>query len=574
MEGGLTVDNISPKKEQSKKPRILIVGGVAGGASCAARARRLSEDAEIIVFERGPFVSFANCGLPYYVGNVITHEKSLLVATPELFSKRFNIEVKVHSEVLAIDREKRELKVRNLLTGEVSAEIYDALVLAPGSSPIKPPLPGIDLPGIFTLRTIPDSNRMKDWIVNKNVKRAVVVGGGFIGLETAENLVKRGISVTIIEMLPQIMPPIDPEMAVPLQEHLKANGVTLHLGDSVAKFERVEDVGNLVVTTQTEMKFECEMALLAVGVRPEVSLAKQAGLEIGVLGGIRVTNQMRTSDENIWAVGDAVEVRDFITGDWSLIPLAGPANRQGRIAADVILGRDSSFRGVQGTMVCKVFNNTVAATGVSEKTLLRLKSNGKEIPYEKVYLHPGQHAAYYPGAKSITMKVIYSSEDGKILGAQAVGEDGVEKRIDVIAMAIQKHSTVYDLEEAELCYAPQFGTAKDPVNFAGMVAANALRGDSPVAHWANVNESGMYILDVREPSEFKAGHFEGSANIPLPTLREKMNSLPREKEILVYCGVGQRSYYAVRILRLNGFDVRNISGGMTTYQSQKQVHQA
>ena len=574
MEGGLTVDNISPKKEQSKRPRILIVGGVAGGASCAARARRLSEDAEIIVFERGPFVSFANCGLPYYVGNVITHEKSLLVATPELFSKRFNIEVKVHSEVLAIDREKRELKVRNLLTGEVSAEIYDALVLAPGSAPIKPPLPGIDLPGIFTLRTIPDSNRMKDWIVNKNVKRAVVVGGGFIGLETAENLVKRGISVTIIEMLPQIMPPIDPEMAVPLQEHLKANGVTLHLGDSVAKFERVEDVGNLVVTTKTEMKFECEMALLAVGVRPEVSLAKQAGLEIGVLGGIRVTNQMRTSDENIWAVGDAVEVRDFITGDWSLIPLAGPANRQGRIAADVILGRDSSFRGVQGTMVCKVFNNTVAATGVSEKTLLRLKSNGKEIPYEKVYLHPGQHAAYYPGAKSITMKLIYSPKDGRILGAQAVGEEGVEKRIDVIAMAIQKHSTVYDLEEAELCYAPQFGTAKDPVNFAGMVAANALRGDSPVAHWANVNESGMYILDVREPSEFKAGHFEGSANIPLPTLREKMNSLPREKEILVYCGVGQRSYYAVRILRLNGFDARNISGGMTTYQSQKQVHQA
>ena len=573
MEGGLTVDNISPKKEQSKRPRILIVGGVAGGASCAARARRLSEDAEIIVFERGPFVSFANCGLPYYVGNVITHEKSLLVATPELFSKRFNIEVKVHSEVLAIDREKRELKIRNLLTGEVSAEIYDALVLAPGSSPIKPPLPGIDLPGIFTLRTIPDSNRMKDWIVNKNVKRAVVVGGGFIGLETAENLVKRGISVTIIEMLPQVMPPIDPEMAVPLQEHLKANGVTLHLGDSVAKFERVEDVGNLVVTTKTEMKFECEMALLAVGVRPEVSLAKQAGLEIGVLGGIRVTNQMRTSDENIWAVGDAVEVRDFITGDWSLIPLAGPANRQGRIAADVILGRDSSFRGVQGTMVCKVFNNTVAATGVSEKTLLRLKSNGKEIPYEKVYLHPGQHAAYYPGAKSITMKLIYSPKDGRILGAQAVGEEGVEKRIDVIAMAIQKHSTVYDLEEAELCYAPQFGTAKDPVNFAGMVAANALRGDSPVAHWANVNEPGMYILDVREPSEFKAGHFEGSANIPLPTLREKMNSLPREKEILVYCGVGQRSYYAVRILRLNGFDVRNISGGMTTYQSQKQVHQ-
>ena len=563
------MDNISPVKEQSKKPRILIVGGVAGGASCAARARRLSEDAEIIIFERGPFVSFANCGLPYYVGNVITQEKSLLVATPELFSKRFNIEVRVQSEVTSIDREKHEIKIRNPLTGEIYTEKYDSLVLAPGSSPIKPPLPGIDLPGIFTLRTIPDSNRMKDWIVEKNVKRAVVVGGGFIGLETTENLVKRGIAVTIIEMLPQVMPPVDPEIAASLQEHLTANSVTLHLGDSVATFEHSPVNNTLIVTTKSGTRFECEMALLAVGVRPEVSLAKQSGLEIGALGGIRVTNQMRTSKENIWAVGDAVEVRDFITGDWSLISLAGPANRQGRIAADVILGRDSIFRGVQGTMVCKVFNTTVAATGVSEKTLQRLKDKGKEIPYEKVYLHPGQHAAYYPGAKPITMKLMYSPKDGRILGVQAVGEDGVEKRIDVIAMAMQKHATVYDLEEAELCYAPQFGTAKDAVNFAGMVAANASRGDSPTAHWANVNDPGAFILDVREPSEFKGGHFEGAINLPLPTLREKMNELPRDQEILVYCGVGQRSYYAARILRLNGFSARSISGGMMTYKSVK-----
>jgi NADPH-dependent 2,4-dienoyl-CoA reductase/sulfur reductase-like enzyme/rhodanese-related sulfurtransferase len=430
-------------------------------------------------------------------------------------------------------------------------------------------LPGIDLPGIFTLRTIPDSNRMKDWIVEKNVKRAVVVGGGFIGLETTENLVKRGIAVTIIEMLPQVMPPVDPEIAASLQEHLTANSVTLHLGDSVATFEHSPVNNTLIVTTKSGTRFECEMALLAVGVRPEVSLAKQSGLEIGALGGIRVTNQMRTSKENIWAVGDAVEVRDFITGDWSLISLAGPANRQGRIAADVILGRDSIFRGVQGTMVCKVFNTTVAATGVSEKTLQRLKDKGKEIPYEKVYLHPGQHAAYYPGAKPITMKLMYSPKDGRILGAQAVGEDGVEKRIDVIAMAMQKHATVYDLEEAELCYAPQFGTAKDAVNFAGMVAANASRGDSPTAHWANVNDPGAFILDVREPSEFKGGHFEGAINLPLPTLREKMNELPRDQEILVYCGVGQRSYYAARILRLNGFSARSISGGMMTYKSVK-----
>ena len=563
------MDNISPLKEQSKKPRILIVGGVAGGASCAARVRRLSEDAEIIIFERGPFVSFANCGLPYYVGNVITQEKSLLVATPELFSKRFNIEVRVQSEVTSIDREKHEIKIRNPLTGEIYTEKYDSLVLAPGSSPIKPPLPGIDLPGIFTLRTIPDSNRMKDWMVEKNVKRAVVVGGGFIGLETAENLVKRGVAVTIIEMLPQVMPPVDPEIAASLQEHLTANGVTLHLGDSVAKFEYSPINNTLGVTTKSGNRFECEMALLAVGVRPEVSLAKQSGLEIGALGGIRVTNQMRTSDENIWAVGDAVEVRDFVTGDWSLIPLAGPANRQGRIAADVILGRDFTFRGVQGTMVCKVFNITVAATGVSEKTLQRLKDKGQEIPYEKVYLHPGQHAAYYPGAKPITMKLMYSPKDGRILGAQAVGEDGVEKRIDVIAMAMQKHATVYDLEEAELCYAPQFGTAKDAVNFAGMVAANALRGDNPIAHWANVKEPGTFVLDVREPSEFKGGHFESAINIPLSVLRGKMNELPRDQEILVYCGVGQRSYYAARILRLNGFPARSISGGMMTYKSVK-----
>ena len=565
------MDNIYTKKEQSKKPRILIVGGVAGGASCAARLRRLSEDAEIIVFERGPFVSFTNCGLPYYVGNVIIQEKSLLVATPELFSKRFHIEVRVRSEVLAIDRENRELTIKNVMNGETYTEKYDFLVLAPGSSPIKPPLPGIDLPGIFTLRSIPDSNRIKDWMIEKNVKRAVIVGGGFIGLETTENLAKRGVGVTIIEMLPQIMPPVDPEIAEPLQEHLKTNGVSLHLDNSVAKFERGQIPDTIIVTTKSGAKFECEMVLLAVGVRPEISLAKEAGLEIGALGGIRVTNQMQTSDEHIWAVGDTVEVQDFITGEWSLIPLAGPANRQGRIAADVIMGRKSSFRGVQGTMVCKVFNTVVAATGVSKKTLLRLKTNGKEIPYEKVYLHPGSHASYYPGAKTITMKLIYSPEDGRVLGAQAIGEDGVEKRIDVIAIAIQKHGTVYDLEEAELCYAPQFSTAKDAVNFAGIVAGNALRGDSPAAHWVNVKEPRKFILDVREPSEFKTGHFEDAINIPLPTLRDRMNELPHDKEFLVYCGVGQRSYYATRILRLNGFSARSISGGMMTYQSQKQV---
>jgi len=558
-------------KQHSGKPRILVVGGVAGGASCAARARRLSEDAEIMILERGPYVSFANCGLPYYVGDVITDERSLLVATPELFKRRFNIEVRLQSEVRAVDRAKQEIEVKNLATGESYREKYDALVLAPGSAPIRPPLPGIDLPGIFTLRTIPDSRQMKQWITERKVERAVVVGGGFIGLETTENLVRRGISVTIVEMLPQVMPPIDPEMAVPVQDHLAANGVSLHLADGVAKFDQNPDGRTIAVTTTSGAMFHCDMVLLAIGVRPETTLAKEAGLEIGQLGGIRVNDHMRTSDEHIWAVGDAVEVSDFVTGDWSLIPLAGPANRQGRIAADVILGRDTRFRGVQGTAVCRVFDITVAATGASEKTLQRRGIGGQKAQYEKIYLHPGHHANYYPGARPITIKLIFSTKDGKVLGAQAVGEEGVEKRIDAIAMALQRGSTVFDLEEAELCYAPQFGTAKDPVNVAGMIAANVMWGDAPVAHWKDAFESKALILDVREPGEFKMGHAEGAVNIPLNSLRPRMHELPRDREILVYCAVGQRSYYASRALRLHGFNARNISGGMRSYHAERQI---
>ncbi len=555
------------------RPRILIVGGVAGGASCAARARRLSEDAEIIMFERGPYVSFANCGLPYFVGDVITDERSLLVATPELFKKRFNIEVRVQQEVRTIDRENRTVELMRNETGELYRETYDALVLATGSMPIRPPIPGIDLPGVFSLRTIPDSRQMREWIVERKAKRAVVVGGGFIGLETAENLAKRGISVTIIDMLPQVMPPIDPEMAVPIHEHLRGKGVRLHLNDGAARFEKHADGGTVSVVTKSGTSYDCDMVLLAVGVRPEVKLAREADLEIGHLGGIRVSDQMRTSDKHIWAVGDAVEVRDYVTGTWSLIPLAGPANRQGRIAADVILGRDTRFRGVQGTMVCKAFDITVAATGASEKALLRHGVDGQPAQYEKIYLHPGHHVNYYPGAKPITMKLIFSAQDGRILGAQAVGEEGVEKRIDVISMVIQKGGTVFDLEEAELCYAPQFGAAKDPVNIAGMIAANALRGDAPVAHWNDVRQTPSLILDVRDPDEYSRIHLTGAINIPLHTLRDRMSELPRDGEILVYCGVGQRSYYACRALRLNGFRARNISGGMRTLETERQVEQ-
>ncbi|WP_017301588.1 FAD-dependent oxidoreductase [Nodosilinea nodulosa] len=542
--------------------RILIVGGVAGGASCAARARRLSETAEIIMFERGSFVSFANCGLPYYVGDVITDEKKLLVANADLFRQRFNIDVRLENEVIAIDRDTAQITVKNRQTDQVYQEPYHALVLAPGAAPIRPPLPGIDLPGIFALRTIPDSRRIRAWIDEHQVKQAVVVGGGFIGLEMAENLVHRGIAVTLIEAQSQVMAPLDPEMAVPVHGHLRSHNVTLCLGDSVAKF-KPNAQGGVDVLTQSGATHTAELVILGIGVRPETTLATTAGLEIGDRGGIRVNDQMQTSDPTIWAVGDVVEVKDFVTGEWTVIPLAGPANRQGRIAADVICGRDSTFRGVQGTSVCGVFGLTIASTGANEKTLQRLGWD-----YGKVYLHPGHHVGYYPNAKPIDLKLLFSNQDGRILGAQAVGEEGAAKRIDVIAMALQTGTTVFDLEEAELCYAPQFGAAKDPVNMAGMIAANALRGDAPLVHWQHLADfNGGLLLDVRNADEFEAGHVEGAVNIPLSQMRDRLPELNPEQDIWVYCQVGQRGYYATRALRLNGFNAYNLSGGFKTYQA-------
>lgn len=549
------------KKNSMAKPRILIVGGVAGGASCAARARRLSEAAEIIIFDRGQFVSFANCGLPYYVGSVIADEKKLLVANADLFKQRFNIEVRLQHEVIAIDRASQTLTVKNLQTGEVLQESYDALVLSPGAAPIRPPLPGIELPGIFALRTIPDSRRIREWIEAHQVKQAVVVGGGFIGLEMTENLVHRGIAVTLVEKLPQVMPPFDPEMMAPVHAHLQSQGVKLCLNDGVQGFVAGSD-NNLIVQTDSGQQHPAEMVILAIGVRPENGLAKEAGLELGDRGGIRVNSAMQTSDPHIWAVGDAVEVQDFVTQEWTLIPLAGPANRQGRIAAETILGRNSQFRGVQGTSVCGIFGMTVASTGASEKTLQR-----GGMDYHKVYLHPGHHAGYFPGAKAIAIKLLYAPTDGRILGAQAVGADGTEKRIDVLAMAIQAGMTVFDLEEAELCYAPQFGAAKDPVNMAGMIAANALRGDAPIAYWENLDLELVNLVDVREESEFERGHVAGATNIPLSQLRQRIKELPCDRPLWIYCQVGQRGYYATRILRQFGFDAHNLTGGFKTYEA-------
>ena len=543
------------------KKRVVIVGGVAGGATCAARLRRMDENAEILLLERGPYVSFANCGLPYYVGKVIAEEPKLLLASPALFRERFNIEVRTGNEVTAIDRAGQTVTVREAETGREYQENYDALVLSPGASAICPPWPGVDLPGIFTLRTVPDSRKIMRWIEEKEARTAVVVGAGFIGLEMAENLVHRGIAVTVVELARQVMPPLDPEMAEYAKQRLESRGVSLLLGDGVTEFAQSTN-GCLTVKTQGGAEFEADLVVLAIGVRPETQLAKQAGLTMGERGGIRVDPQMRTSDERIWAVGDAVEVKSRVTGQWELIPLAGPANRQGRLAADAICGRAVEFKGVLGTAVCGFFDLTVAMTGATEKALRRAGMSD----YECVYLHPGHHVGYYPGAQAIHLKVLFRKSDGRLLGAQAVGEKGAERRIDILATAIQMGGTVFDLEEAELCYAPQYGAAKDAVNMAGMIASNVLRGDAGLAPWDALEGTKAFVLDVREPKEFEAGTIPGAVNIPLGQLRARLDELPRDNEIWVTCGVGQRAYYACRIMEQHGFSARNLSGGYSTYK--------
>jgi NADPH-dependent 2,4-dienoyl-CoA reductase/sulfur reductase-like enzyme/rhodanese-related sulfurtransferase len=552
--------------------KVIIVGGVAGGASCAARLRRLDEKAEILMVERGPYVSYANCGLPYHVSGVIEKESSLLVATEQTFRGAFAIDTRTRCEVVGISPKKKTVELKDHATGQVSTEKYDKLVLSPGAAPIRPPLPGIDLPGIFSVRTVPDAREIREWIERgasdlteehtstgfralDRAKRAVVVGGGYIGLEMAESLVHSGLDVTLVEMLDQVMPPLDPECARLVERHLEKNGVSIALNDGVSGFKQTAS-GSLEVLTKSGKAHPADIVILAIGVRPETDLAKMAGIEIGERGGIRVDEQMRTSNPDIFAVGDAVEVKDFVTGEWSLIPLAGPANRQGRIAADVIAGRNSRFRGTQGTSVIGFFGATVATTGASEKLLTRL--NQKD--FEKVYLFPNSHAGYYPGAKTIVLKVIFRKSDGRLLGAQGLGLDGVEKRIDALAMAIQMGATVYDLEEAELCYAPQFGSAKDPVNFAGMVPADVLRGDMPLCHWESAASG--FLLDVRNPPELAVESVPGALNIPLPELRARLGELPRDREVLIICRSAQRAYYATRILLQNGFKARNLSGGM------------
>ncbi|MGD0654769.1 MAG: FAD-dependent oxidoreductase [Thermoguttaceae bacterium] len=548
--------------------RIVIVGGVAGGASCAARLRRMDEFAEIFIFERGGDVSFANCGLPYYVGGAITDRRLLLVATPERFRDIFRIEVRTRHAVRSIDRGEKTVEVQNLQTGTVSREPYDVLVLAPGAAPIRPQLAGIDLPGIFSMRTLQDVDSLQSWLNYHNPAGAIVVGAGYIGLEMAENFSRRGMEVTLIERMDQAMPQMDPEMVSPVYQELHKQGVDLHLKSEVVAFESAAD-GKITAVTKKNEQHMAGVVVLALGVKPDVELAVQCGLEIGPTGGIRVDDQMRTSDAVIFAVGDAVEVRDFVTGAPALVPLAGPANRQGRIAADVICGRDAHYRGSQGTAAVGVFDLTLAMTGATEKTLRRAG-----IAYQKTYTHSFHHAVYYPGAERISLKLLFSPDTGRLLGAQAVGKAGVDKRIDVLAMAIQKNATVFDLEEAELCYAPQYGSAKDPINIAGFVAGNILRGDVAAASWTDwkvlaAADQTPVTLDVRTPAAAASESINGSIHIPLGELRSRMGELPRDKEIWVLCAVGQTAYYATRILKQNGFKARNISGGFESYKMEE-----
>ncbi len=572
--------------------RVLIIGGVAGGASCAARLRRLDEHCEIVIYEMGSYVSFANCGLPYFIGDVIVEENKLMVATPELFRNRFNIQVFTDSQVLAIDRTSQTLTIKNQLTEQTHTDCYDALVIATGAQAVWPDIPGVDLPSVYALRTIPDSRKIRADL--EKMRHAIVMGGGYLGLELAENLKKRGLDVCVLQSSGQLMPTLDKEMARYIEQHLRENGLECRLNAIASAIELNPDQ-SLTVQLQDGQTIRTDAVMISVGVKPRIELAQQAGLEIGELGGIRVNENMQTSDPKIWAVGDVVEVRNTVSGQWQLFPLAGPANRQGRLAAAHIAdnGRQiyaaaTPYRGVQGTSVCGLFGLTVAATGLTEK---QLKQMGM-TDYEKVYLHPGNHVGYYPGAKPIRMKLLYHRQDGRVLGAQAVGEAGVARRIDVIATFIQMQGTVFDLEEAELCYAPQFGATKDPVNLAGMIAANQLRGDHPLARWEELMDSHVQVvdsqieqdeaerllalilddpfqqaqlIDVRTEAEFERKHIPGAINIPLDSLRQRLDELSTEREVWVVCGVGLRAYNATRILQQHGFLVKNLSGGMQTY---------
>ncbi|MGY3571637.1 FAD-dependent oxidoreductase [Vibrio paucivorans] len=561
--------------------KIVIVGGVAGGASAAARARRLSEDAEIIMFERGPFVSFANCGLPYHIGGDIQERSKLLLQTPESFLARFNVDVRVMNEVVAINRHEKTVTIKNLLDGSEYTENYDFLLLSPGAGPVVPPIPGVDNPLTHSLRNIPDMDRIIQTIQMNKPEHATVVGGGFIGLEMMEAFHQLGIKTTLIEMADQVMTPVDREMAGFAHQDIRSKGIDLKLGVALESIEFVPNQqvanadsgestahqhinGELNLTLNSGETLRTDILIMAIGVRPETKLAREAGLQIGQLGGIYTNEMMQTSDPSIYAVGDAIEEKDFVTGAQTLVPLAGPANRQGRMAADNMLGRSETYQGTQGTAICKIFDLAVASTGKNEKQLKR-----EGIEYEKVYVHTASHASYYPGAEIVSFKMLFDPETGKILGAQAAGKDGVDKRIDVMAVAQRAGMTVEQLQHLELTYAPPYGSAKDVINQAAFVASNIMAGDATPIHYDQIDSltNDQVLLDVRNPGELEnAGFIEGAINIPVDQLRHRMDELPKDKEIVIYCQVGLRGNVAYRQLVNNGFKARNLIGGYRTYK--------
>lgn len=542
--------------------KVLIIGGVAGGASAAARLRRLNEHVEIILFEKGEYISFANCGLPYYIGGDIQNKADLTLQTPLGFKKRFNIDVRTFNEVTAIDKEKKTVTVLNHNTNETYEETYDILLLSPGAEPIRPNIEGINLSRVFTLRNIPDTYRIKDYIDNAAPKTAAVIGGGYIGVEMAENLVQAGLSVTIVEMQNQVIAPLDFDMASILHNELERNGVTLKLETAL---EKIEEQGSSLKVVTNKGAFDADMVILAIGVKPETKIAAEAGLKLNQRGALIVDDNMKTSDDFIFAAGDAVEVTDFITNEKAVIPLAGPANKQGRIAADNICGIKSEYRGTQGSAILKVFNLTAASTGITEKTAKRLGLN-----YEKSFTVSASHAGYYPGAKEMFIKTIFDKDNGKILGAQIVGSEGVDKRCDVIAAAINFKASVNDLTKLELCYAPPYSSAKDPVNMAGYVAENILNGISKIFHYHDISslpkDGSVNLIDTRTKGEYRLGHIDGFINIPVDSLRERMNEIDKSKPVYIVCQVGLRGYLACRILSGYGYDCYNLSGGYALYK--------
>ena len=554
------------------RKKTVIIGGVAGGATTAARLRRKDESMEIVLLERGEYISYANCGLPYHVGDVIKNRESLLLQTPEAMKKKFNIDVRVQNEAVKINPEDQTVTIKDLKKGIEYEESYDYLVIATGSSPVVPPIPGIDGPDIYTLWTVPDTDRIKKVIEIKKPKTAAVIGGGFIGLEMAENLNRAGLQVSIVEMQDQVMAPLDFEMAQLLHENIEMNGVSLLLGDGVASFEHKD--GKTLITLNSGKELQTDMVLLSIGVRPNSELAGEAGLKLNGRGGILVDEMLRTSEENIYALGDVIEVENYVLKEPAMIPLAGPANKQGRICADNIAGGQKKYKGTLGTSVAQVFDLTAAAAGVNEKMLIRKgKVRGKD--YETVLINQKSHAGYYPGAVPVTLKLLFDL-DGNILGAQAVGQEGVDKRIDVLAGAMRSGNTIYDLEELELAYAPPYSSAKDPVNMLGFTAENVLEKMVSFMSCRELDdrietegwEKDLTILDVTEEMERMVFHIPGSVHIPLGQLRQRMSELPKDRLIVTYCAVGVRSYNAARILEQNGFsDVKVLEGGTSFYQS-------